>query len=117
MSAEMPELWWSPTHGLIKSEDGLNWLLSTGPLVDPEDPDLLPEDAVRLMLVEDNGQHVISLTPESWTIKHPLACRPNLRDCPMTRAATMQLQYSLGEGDFYCHLDQHGVFMIGDEVS
>jgi hypothetical protein len=114
---EMPKLWWSPTHGLIKLDAGLFWLLSLGPLVDSEDPDLLPEDAVRLMPVEDNGQHVISLTPESWTIKHPLACRPNLRDCPMTRAATMQLQYSLGEGDFYCHLDQHGVFMIGDEVS
>jgi hypothetical protein len=80
-------------------------------------PEKLPEDVVRLMPVEDNGQHVISLAPESWTIKHPLACRPNLRDCPMTRAATMQLQHAVVEGDFYCHLDQHGVFMIGDAVS
>lgn len=114
---EMPKLWWSPEHGLIEVEDGLAWLLTKGPLLDPEDPDLLPADAVRLMAVEDNGQHVITLAPESWTIKHPLACRPNLRDCPMTRAATMQLRHATAEGDFYCYLDQHGVFMIGDRVS
>lgn len=114
---EMPKLWWSPEHGLIQYEDGLHWLLSVGPLLNPDDPDLLPADAVPLMPVEDNGQHVISLTPPTWTIKHPLSCRPNLKDCPMTRAASMQLHHSLGEGDFYCHLDQHGVFMIGDEAS
>lgn len=119
----MPELWWSSEHGLMRREDGMFWVsrggweslrhvLGTGPDSDPE-----PADAVRLMPVEDNDRHVISLSPRTWTIKHPLSCRPNLKDCPMTRAAATQLQHAVAEGDYYCYLDQHGVFMIGEEVS
>lgn len=114
---EMPDLWWSPEHGLIEREEGLLWSLTKGPLVDPEDPDLMPVDAIRLMAVEDEDRHVISLSPKTWTIKHPLSCRPNLRDCPVTRAAATQLQHAVAEGDFYCYLDQHGVFMIEGEAS
>lgn len=43
----MPELWWSPTHGLMEREDSMLWLLIKGPLL--EDGDMpLPADAVRL---------------------------------------------------------------------
>jgi hypothetical protein len=44
---DMPDLWWSPTHGLIKREDGLCWLLTNGPLLEDGDAPL-PADAVRL---------------------------------------------------------------------
>jgi hypothetical protein len=43
----MPDLWWSPTHGLIEREDGLCWLLTKGPLLEDGDAPL-PADAVRL---------------------------------------------------------------------
>lgn len=41
---DIPDLWWSPTHGLIKREEGLYWLLTNGPLLE----DGMPVDAVRL---------------------------------------------------------------------
>jgi hypothetical protein len=43
----IPDLWWSPTHGLIKREDGLCWLLTNGPLLEDGDAPL-PADAIRL---------------------------------------------------------------------
>lgn len=45
---QIPDLWWSPSKGLIKREDGLFWLLSVGPLLDDGEADRVPEDAVRL---------------------------------------------------------------------
>lgn len=41
-----PGLWWSPTNGLIKREDGLCWLLTNGPLLEE-----LPSDAEPLRVV------------------------------------------------------------------
>jgi hypothetical protein len=52
----MPDLWWSPSEGLIEREDGLCWLLTKGPLLEDGDAPL-PADAVRLC--QDMGSDYI----------------------------------------------------------
>lgn len=36
-------------------------------------------------------RHVIEFRADGWTIQHPLACRPNLFDCPVNRVAEREL--------------------------
>lgn len=110
---DSPELWWSPTDGLIEREDGMLWLLTKGPLLgNGEAP--LPADAVRMMAVEDNDEHVIQLDPNGWTIKHPLPCRPNLFACPFNHAAVTIQGARLGR--YTCWLDEDGALVIGEEI-
>jgi hypothetical protein len=35
-----------------------------------------------------NAEHVLICGEREWVIQHPLSCRPNLGDCPMTAVAT-----------------------------
>lgn len=66
---------------------------------------------------EAEEPHVIEIREDGWTIQHPLACRPNLFDCPVNRAAGRELREPPGEfGRFECGLADDGNFIIGSEV-
>ncbi|MBM0275118.1 DUF6085 family protein [Micromonospora tarensis] len=73
--------------------------------------------------VDDDPRHIIEFRPDGWTIKHPLACRPRLFDCPVNRAAETELgtkrcpapppgRYECRAGDG----DLVGMFLLGDRV-
>jgi hypothetical protein len=79
--------------------------------------------AGRLAPVDDDPRHIIQFRTDGWTIKHPLACRPNLFDCPVNRAAEAELgtrrcppappgryECRAGEGDLA------GMLLLGDRV-
>lgn len=67
--------------------------------------------------VEDDDRHIIDVTENGWTIKHPLSCRPNLFDCPVNKAATRDLTEASAElGRFACDVDDDGHFTIGQRV-
>ncbi|WP_431977609.1 hypothetical protein [Micromonospora haikouensis] len=36
-------------------------------------------------------RHIVDLRAGGWTLQHPIACRPNLVDCPVNRAAERDL--------------------------
>jgi hypothetical protein len=58
-------------------------------------------------------QHIVALDADSWTIKHPLSCRPNLFDCPVNKAAERDLtEPPVVVGRFVCDLDENGRFAI-----
>jgi hypothetical protein len=64
-------------------------------------------------VASDDGQHRIELRPDGWTIKHPLACRPDLFDCPVNRAAEVDLtEPPAVHGVFRCELDLTGQLRI-----
>lgn len=52
--------------------------------------------AGRLAPADDDPRHIIDIRPDGWTIKHPLACRPNLFECGVNRAAEQDLGQSDG---------------------
>jgi hypothetical protein len=62
-------------------------------------------------------RHVIDLNENGWTIKHPLSCRPNLLDCPISTAADRDLTSPPAEwGRYVCELDSDGSFVVGPRV-
>lgn len=62
-------------------------------------------------------RHVIDLAADSWTIKHPLSCRPNLFDCPVNQAAERDLTEPPAEpGRHLCDVDGTGRLVIGNAV-
>jgi Family of unknown function (DUF6085) len=62
-------------------------------------------------------RHIIELRVDGFTIQHPLACRPNLFDCPVNQAARRDLDSPPGPGPgrYYCDLAD-GWLAIGDPV-
>lgn len=51
-------------------------------------PALLAEvERLRAILDDSTPYHLIDLTDTGWTLKHPIACRPDLFNCPVNRAA------------------------------
>lgn len=84
-------------------------------------PGLLAEvDQLRAELAGYRGdtRHIIDLRPLSFTIQHPLACRPNLFDCPYNGAARqVDVDNNAGlTGRFYCELQPEGWLAILDRV-
>lgn len=75
---------------------------------------------LRATLGEDplpQGSHVIELRVAGWTLMHPLACRPNLFDCPVSRVAEGGLPATAPLiGRYECALDEAGALVIGDWV-
>jgi hypothetical protein len=62
-----------------------------------------------------SAEHVIEIRAKGFTIMHPLACRPNLFDCPVNVASEEQLTEPPGQlGRFVCSLTDDGQFVIGD---
>lgn len=73
--------------------------------------------------LDDDPRHVIELRADGWTIKHPLACRPALFDCPVSRAAGQDLTAQVVadrlqgvSGRFECDAGDFGDFQILDRV-
>lgn len=60
--------------------------------------------------------HIIELRADGWTIQHPLACRPNLFDCPVNRVAERDLTDAPAMlGRFECQINDLGDrLLIGD---
>lgn len=64
---------------------------------DPESPSYLPpgttwelvEDVIRAAdeAADPETRHVIEFRADGWTLKHPLACRPDLFACPLNQVA------------------------------
>jgi hypothetical protein len=69
-----------------------------------------PESITVLVVpAQETDQHVIEFRADGWTIQHPLACRPNLFDCPFNRVAERDLEGPPAElGRFPCRLDEDG---------
>ena len=64
-----------------------------------------------------DDRHIVDLRADGWTIQHPMACRPNLFNCPVNQAASRDLTEppSLDPGQYYCDLAD-GWFAILDRV-
>ncbi len=63
--------------------------------------------------VELNGQrHVAEFREDGWTLKHPLACRPNLFDCALSRAAEFLDGPPAALGRYPVELDQTGLLVV-----
>lgn len=63
-------------------------------------------------------QHVLDRRVDGWTIKHPLACRPQLFDCPVNVAAERQLLPPTFDevGRFVIDVTDVGALIIGIRV-
>lgn len=79
--------------------------------------------AGRLAPVDDDPRHIIDLRADGWTIMHPLACRPQLFECPVNRAAEKHLFGPPAElGRYECWADGRlddisaGEFLVGGRV-
>lgn len=62
-------------------------------------------------VVIDPGEHfhVMEIRQNGWTIKHPIACRPDLFNCPVNRAASAELEPpALEPGQYRVDLDDRG---------
>lgn len=67
---------------------------------------------------EDEHKHLIQIREDGFTIQHPLACRPNLFDCPVNKLAQKDLKVMppVGPGIYKCEINTAGVLVIGDRV-
>lgn len=77
----------------------------------------------RLAPADDDPRHIIDVRADGWTIKHPLACRPNLFDCPVNRAAERSMAAFDGPpvppGHYECRVgdrDLAGELLITDPI-
>ncbi|MGW5556879.1 DUF6085 family protein [Micromonospora sp. NPDC003944] len=73
----------------------------------------------RLAPVDDDPRHIIEFRPAGWTIKHPLACRPNLFACPFNRAALALDSPPAKYGRYVVDLSDEGVsgdLVVGDRI-
>lgn len=51
-------------------------------------------------------EHVIEFREDGWTIKHPIACRPHLFDCPVNQMAERDLLGPPAQlGRFVCEIE------------
>lgn len=48
----------------------------------------------------DTTEHVIQFRADGWTMRHPLACRPNLFKCPLNKALEKE-DWGLERPGFY----------------
>lgn len=56
----------------------------------------------------DDQRHIIDFRTDGWTIKHPMACRPALFDCPVNRVAQASLTEAPAIGRFECDVNDLG---------
>lgn len=67
------------------------------------------------LFADPDPRHVIDVRAGGWTIKHPLACRPRLFDCPVNRAAERDLtEMPAAVGRYECDVEDGG-FVIKAE--
>lgn len=64
----------------------------------------------------DSPHHVIDFRANGWTVKHPLACRPSLFDCPVNRAAEQLDRAPVDLGRFECE-ERNGHLIIGNATT
>lgn len=64
--------------------------------------------------VDTDEGHVIQLDEEGWTIKHPLACCPNLFACPFNKAAVRLDGVVLGR--YRCWVNPSSELVLGEAV-
>lgn len=52
-----------------------------------------------------NDKHVLHVTKDGWSLRHPVRCRPNLLGCSVHQCATAQAEEVMAEGEdgfYYC---------------
>lgn len=69
-----------------------------------------------------NGEiaHILNCNENGWTLMHPLACRPNLFDCPVNAACQkgFRNQRSIpSPGKYVCGADDVGSLYVGAFLS
>ena len=63
------------------------------------------------------GRHIIQYDRDGMTVMHPLACRPNLFDCPVWVDARKDVLIPPSVlGRYYCGLDKNGNFEQYEKV-
>ncbi|MDR7278913.1 ANTAR domain-containing protein [Catenuloplanes atrovinosus] len=64
--------------------------------------------------------HVIEFRETTWTLKHPVACRPNLFECPLNPLAEAMVDadgWPLALGRYECDINDLGDrLLIGDRI-
>lgn len=78
-------------------------------------------DRLEAQLVElgaNQTEHTIDIQADGWTIKHPLACRPELFTCPVHNAAAARefADVHPKPGQYGVSLDETGWIVIGEPV-
>jgi hypothetical protein len=57
----------------------------------------------------DNEKHILDLTEESWSLQHPLACRPDLLQCAVHAKVTdFFVQTELAPDRYYVEVNNLG---------
>jgi hypothetical protein len=84
----------------------------------PAGPARALAEAILTRLSDSPDDHTIEFGANGWTIQHPLACRPNLFDCPVNRIAAAEFYLPQGLlGRFECSLNDLGdTLLIGDRI-
>lgn len=72
-------------------------------------------DRLRALL-DDIPHHVIQVRATTFTLKHPLSCRPNLFDCPFNEAGRDLDGPPAPLGCYIVTLDEAGGLIIGEPV-
>lgn len=70
------------------------------------------------VVFEDEPRHLIELRADGWTIKHPLACRPDLFACKVNRASEQDPPPpEVDDGVYRCDANDAGdLLLIGDRI-
>lgn len=99
-----------------------NFIIQTVP-GEPSRPEGAIDCAIRLLGVYEGSlpHHIANIDKDgSWTIQHPLSCRPRLFDCLVNRVMeqTEDLRMRIPEsGTYVVALDDEGALTIGERVS
>lgn len=65
-----------------------------------------------------DDKHIVEIGTFSWTLSHPLTCRPNLFDCEVNKAAEGHwLEIPDEVGRFLCELDKDGRFVVQQRIN
>jgi hypothetical protein len=75
--------------------------------------------ALEELTGDSETRHIIDIRVDSWTLKHPVSCRPDLFNCPVNRAAeeTLVSRRRHAPGKYECFLIEDGQFVVGLPVS
>lgn len=121
---DFPDLWWSPGREVL-FEKRLQYVAGrlfrcvpvygrgfSGEVAE----EWLPQDAIRVCLDGEVAEepHIIALTENGWTLRHPGTCQSPLLQCPVNKAAVRSEPLGDRLGRFVCTVDDEGFLVIGE---
>ncbi|MFI5852287.1 DUF6085 family protein [Micromonospora chalcea] len=109
-----------PAHNLAAFRAAREWAAEHGHQ-QPDDRMLQAYGEVLLASLDISPRHIIDFRADGWTIQHPLACRPDLFNCPVNRVAGLDLSQLDGPpvppGRYECSANDLGDrFLLGNRI-